>query len=153
MTIDKKLKYCIIQLLILILGAFIMKTIKKLRVLLIFLSLIALLFVSCKNEDKTGSGDDSSNGSGNSEITLAHYAGNWYGSINNSAETLILTINDDGSFTDSSNKKFSSSDITRNNEKSYTLPDGSELNFNSYTQGTFKLQGNDSPVNITKKNQ
>lgn len=130
-----------------------MKTIKKLRVLLIFLSLIALLFVSCKNEDKTGSGDDSSNGSGNSEITLSHYAGNWYSSINNSEETLIFTINSDGSFKDSNNKEFTSSDITRNNEKSYTLPDGSELNFNSDTQGTFKLQGNDSPINITKKNQ
>lgn len=147
MTIDKKLKYGIIQLLILILGAFIMKTIKKLRVLLIFLSLIALLFVSCKNEDKTGSGDDSSNGKGNSEITLAHYAGSWYGSTGE----IIFTINNDGSFKDSNNKEFTSSDITRNNEKSYTLPDGSELNFNSDTEGTFKLQGNDSPVNITKR--
>lgn len=128
-----------------------MKTIKKLRILLIFLSLIVLLFVSCKNEDKTGSGEDSSNGSRNSEITLAHYTGNWYSSINNSEETLIFTINSDGSFKDSNNKEFTSSDITRNNEKSYTLPDGSELNFNSDTQGTFKPQGNDSPVNITKK--
>lgn len=126
-----------------------MKTIKKLRALLIFLSLTVLLFVSCKNEDKTGSVDDSSNG--NSEITLAHYAGNWY-SIDNSAETLIFTITSDGSFKDSGNKEFTSSDIIRNNEKSYTLPDKSELNFDDDTKGTFKPQGNDSPVNITKKN-
>ena len=125
-----------------------MKTIKNLKTLLIFLSLVALLFVGCKNEDKTGNGEPSNE---NSEITLSHYAGSWY---IDGTETLVFKIKHDGSFEDaSSGKTFLSSDITRNSGTSYTLPDKSKLNFSSDTQGTFTAQGNEEhpPVNITKK--
>ena len=118
-----------------------MKTIKNLKTLLIFLSLVALLFVGCKNEDKTGNGEPSNE---NSEITLSHYAGSWY----DETDTLVIKINHDGSFEDaSSGKTFPSSDIIRNNETSYTLPDKSKLNFSSDTQGNEEHP----PVNITKK--
>lgn len=125
-----------------------MKTIKNLKTLLIFLSLVALLFVGCKNEDKTGNGEPSNE---NSEITLSHYAGSWY---IDGTETLVFKIKHDGSFEDaSSGKTFLSSDITRNSGTSYTLPDKSKLNFSSDTQGTFTAQGNEEhpPVNIAKK--
>ena len=125
-----------------------MKTIKNLKTLLIFLSLVALLFVGCKNEDKTGNGEPSNE---NSKITLSHYAGSWY---IDGTDTLVFKIKHDGSFEDaSSGKTFPSSDITRNSETSYTLPDKSKLNFSSDTQGTFTVQGNEEhpPVNITKR--
>lgn len=125
-----------------------MKTIKNLKTLLIFLSLVALLFVGCKNEDKTGNGEPSNE---NSEITLSHYAGSWY---IDGTDTLVFKIKHDGSFEDaSSGKTFLSSDITRNSGTSYTLPDKSKLNFSSDTQGTFTVQGNEEhpPVNIAKK--
>ena len=35
-----------------------MKTLKNLIILLIFLSLAVLLFTSCKNESKTGTGEE-----------------------------------------------------------------------------------------------
>ena len=127
-----------------------MKTLKNLIILLIFLSLAVLLFTSCKNESKTGTGEaDNNNESG--EITLSHYAGNWYGkSKDSSKEERIITIHDDGSITDYNNQKINPSDITRNSATNYTLQDESKLNFSSATKGTFTPQGIDA-IEITKK--
>ena len=127
-----------------------MKTLKNLIILLIFLSLAVLLFASCKNESKTGTGEaDNNNESG--EITLSHYAGDWYGkSKDSSEEKRIITIHTDGSITDNNNQKINPSDITRNSATSYTLHDDTTLNFSSATKGTFTPQGTDA-IEITKK--
>ena len=111
-----------------------MKTLKNLTILIAILSSV-LFYVSCA--DKT-----------TMEITLSYYAGDWY---QEGTETLALTIKTDGSIIDNNNKSIPASDITRNSATSYTTKEGSTLNFNSATQGTFTIQGNDEPTKITKK--
>ena len=125
-----------------------MKTLKNLIILLIFLSLAVLLFASCKNESKTGTGEaDNNNESG--EITLSHYAGDWY---KDGDTNPYIIINSDGSLTikDKSDDKREASTITRNSATNYTLQDESKLNFSSATKGTFTPQGIDA-IEITKK--
>ncbi|TKZ36191.1 hypothetical protein [Brachyspira catarrhinii] len=125
-----------------------MKTLKNLIILLIFLSLAVLLFASCKNESKTGTGDADNNNE-SSEITLSHYAGDWYKGVDTNP---YIIINSDGSLTikDNSDDKREASQITRNSATSYTLHDESKLNFSSDTKGTFTPQGTDA-IEITKK--
>ncbi|TXJ55016.1 hypothetical protein EPJ67_12255 [Brachyspira aalborgi] len=105
-----------------------MKLLKKITILLCFLSLIA--FVSCSAEDKSGvkekdntdgteitgggksgtsetdgssgtggsSGTSGSTGTGSGEKTFASYAGTWYGDMDGSGEKPLILINSDGSF-------------------------------------------------------
>ena len=95
-----------------------------------------------------GTGEaDNNNESG--EITLSHYAGDWY---KDGDTNPYIIINSDGSLTikDKSEDKREASTITRNSATSYTLHDGATLNFSSDTNGTFTPQGIDA-VEITKK--
>ena len=111
-----------------------MKTLKNLTILIAILSSV-LFYISCA--DKTAM-----------EITLSYYAGDWY---QEGTETLALTINSNGSITESGNKTIPAYNITRNSATSYTTTEGSTLNFSSATQGTFTAQGIDEPIKITKK--
>ena len=156
-----------------------MKLLKKITILLCFLSLIA--FVSCSAEDKSGvkekdnadgteitgggksgnsgtggsAGTGGGSGTGGREKTFASYAGTWYGDLDGSGEAPLIVINSDGSF-----KIFGgginvpSSDITKNSDTSYTASQGSEsitFNFSSDTQGTVDFgHGKDGIFTITK---
>ena len=122
-----------------------MKLLKKITILLCFLSLIA--FVSCSAEDKSGVKEG--------EKTFASYAGTWYGDMDGSGEKPLITINSDGSFTlISSSVNYPSSSITRNSDKSYTAIVETEtitFDFSSDTQGTVDFgYGEDGILTITK---
>lgn len=150
-----------------------MKLLKKITILLCFLSLIA--FVSCSAEDKSGvkekdnadgteitgggksgnSGTGGGSGTGSGEKTFASYAGTWYGDLDGSGEAPLIAINSDGSFKIfGSGINVPSSDITKNSDTSYTASQGSEsitFNFSSDTQGTVDFgHGKDEILTITK---
>ena len=150
-----------------------MKLLKKITILLCFLSLIA--FVSCSAEDKSGvkekdntdgteitgggksgtSGTGGSAGTGGGEKTFASYAGTWYGNMDGSGEKPLILINSDGSFKIlGGDINVPSSDITKNSDTSYTASQGSEsitFNFSSDTQGTVDFgYGKDGILTITK---
>ena len=83
-----------------------MKQLKNLTILLTFLSLVA--FISCGNEDSTGSdggdnsgkngtsGNGTTSGSGGQTVS-ASYVGDWY--LENNNINKMMTINSDGSIT------------------------------------------------------
>ena len=150
-----------------------MKLLKKITILLCFLSLIA--FVSCSAEDKSGvkekdntdgteitdggksgnSGTGEGSGTGGGEKTFASYAGTWYGDMDGSGEKPLILINSDGSFKIlGGDINVPSSDITKNSDTSYTASQGSEsitFNFSSDTQGTVDFgYGKDGILTITK---
>lgn len=134
-----------------------MKLLKKITILLCFLSLIA--FVSCSAEDKSGVKEkDNTDGTeitGGGEKTFASYAGTWYGDMDGSGEKPLITINSDGSFTViASGLNCPSSSITRNSDKSYTASVETEtitFDFSSDTQGTVDFgYGKDGILTITK---
>ena len=150
-----------------------MKLLKKITILLCFLSLIA--FVSCSAEDKSGvkekdnadgteitgggkSGNSGTGGgseTGSGEKTFASYAGTWYGDMDGSGEKPLILINSDGSFKIlGGDINVPSSDITKNSDTSYTASQGSEsitFNFSSDTQGTVDFgYGKDGILTITK---
>ena len=149
-----------------------MKLLKKITILLCFLSLIV---ISCSAEDKSGvkekdntdgteitgggksgtSETGGSSGTGGREKTFASYAGTWYGDLDGSGEAPLIVINSDGSFKifgDGINVP--SSDITKNSDTSYTVSQGSEsitFNFSSDTQGTVDFgHRKDGILTITK---
>ena len=145
-----------------------MKLLKKITILLCFLSLIA--FVSCSAEDKSGvkekdntdgteitgggksgnsgtggsAGTDGGSGTGDGEKTFASYAGTWYGDLDGSGEKPLILINSDGSFKIlGGDINVPSSDITKNSDTSYTASHGSEsvtFNFSSDTQGKLIME-------------
>ena len=133
-----------------------MKLLKKITILLCFLSLIA--FVSCSAEDKSGVKEkDNTDGTeikGGGEKTFASYAGTWYGDMmDGSGEKPLIRINSDGSFTlIASGLNYPS--ITRNSDKSYTasVEIGTiTFDFSSDTQGTVDFgYGEDGILTITK---
>ena len=132
-----------------------MKLLKKITILLCFLSLIA--FVSCSAEDKSGVKEkDNTDGTeitGGGEKTFASYAGTWYGDMDGSGEKPLITINSDGSFTViASGLNYPS--ITRNSDKSYTASAETgtiTFDFSSDTQGTVDFgYGEDGILTITK---
>ena len=150
-----------------------MNLLKKITILLCFLSLIA--FVSCSAEDKSGvkekdntdgteitgggksgtSGTGGSAGTGGGEKTFASYAGTWYGNMDGSGEKPLILINSDGSFKIlGGDINVPSSDITKNSDTSYTASQGSEsitFNFSSDIQGTVDFgYGKDGILTITK---
>lgn len=156
-----------------------MKLLKKITILLCFLSLIA--FVSCSAEDKSGvkekdnadgteitgggksgtsgtggsAGTGEGSGTGSGEKTFASYAGTWYGDMDGSGEKPLILINSDGSFKIlGGDINVPSSDITKNSDTSYTASQGSEsitFNFSSDTQGTVDFgYGKDGILTITK---
>ena len=150
-----------------------MKLLKKITILLCFLSLIA--FVSCSAEDKSGvkekdntdgteitdggksgnSGTGEGSGTGGGEKTFVSYAGTWYGDMDGSGEKPLILINSDGSFKIlGGDINVPSSDITKNSDTSYTASQGSEsitFNFSSDTQGTVDFgYGKDGILTITK---
>lgn len=108
-----------------------MKNLKNLIIILFFLS---LFHICCK--------------SNSNPITLSYYTGKWYDVGNN---TLIITIYSDGSMSDSSNNRIPASDITRISATSYKTIQGDALYFRSFTKGTFTPQGDENPINITRK--
>lgn len=108
-----------------------MKNLKNLIIILFFLS---LFHICCK--------------SNSNPITLSYYAGKWYDVGNN---TLIITIYSDGYMSDSSDKRIPASDITRISATSYKTKQGDALYFRSFTKGTFTAQGDENPINITRK--
>ena len=128
-----------------------MKNIKKITILLLFLSLF--VFISCSNKKTTGT-----EGSGR---TLSYYAGNWWGNTGGTGEEHIFTINADNSLTmvagGESSIEVPSSYITRDSDTSYTVSmSGQTLNltFSSATQGKYSVnQEGQTPVSfdITKK--
>ena len=143
-----------------------MKLLKKITILLCFLSLIA--FISCSAEDKsgvkekdnadgteiTGGGKSGSSGTGSGEKTFASYAGTWYGDLYGSGEKPLILINSDGSFKIlGGDINIPSSDITKNSDTSYTASQGSEsitFNFSSDTQGTVDFGYGNGILTITK---
>ena len=156
-----------------------MKLLKKITILLCFLSLIA--FISCSTEDKSGvkekdntdgteitgggksgtsgtggsAGTGEGSGTGSGEKTFASYAGTWYGDMDGSGEKPLILINSDGSFKIlGGDINVPSSDITKNSDTSYTASQGSEsitFNFSSDTQGTVDFgYGKDGILTITK---
>lgn len=108
-----------------------MKNLKNLIIILFFLS---LFHICCK--------------SNSNPITLSYYVGKWYNVKDN---TLVITIYSDGSMTEGSGKKFPASDITRISATSYKTIQGDALYFRSFTKGTFTAQGDENPINITRK--
>ena len=127
-----------------------MKNIKKITILLLFLSLF--VFISCSNKKTTGTED--------SGRTLSYYAGNWWGNTGGTGEEHIFTINADNSFTmvaGGEGIEVPSSYITRDSDTSYTVSmEGQTLNltFSSDTQGKYSVtQEGQNPVSfdITKK--
>ena len=144
-----------------------MRLLNKIITLLIFLSLSALISISCKSNEDPNSGTNEENGA--EQRTLSYYTGDWYGSLaGNNQEYLLLTINSNGSlilkkvYTEGSNDEtISSTSITRNSDTSYTFEyydssQGSKANitltFSSDTQGTFAgSSSGEVPLTITKK--
>ena len=134
-----------------------MKLLKKITILLCFLSLIA--FVSCSAEDKSGVKEkDNTDGTeitGGGEKTFASYAGTWYGDMDGSGEKPLITINSDGSFTViASGLNYPSSSITRNSDKSYaaSVETGTiTFDFSSDTQVTVDFGKGGELLTITKK--
>ena len=129
-----------------------MKNIKKITILLLFLSLF--VFISCNNKKTTGTED--------SGRTLSYYAGNWDGQTDaNTGEEHIFTIKikTDNSFTIVAGEKrveVTSSFITRDSDTSYTVSmSGQTLNltFSSDTQGKYNVtyEGQTQSFDITKK--
>lgn len=108
-----------------------MKNLKNLIIILFFLS---LFHICCK--------------SNSNPITLSYYVGKWYNVKDN---TLVITIYSDGSMSESSDKKIPASDITRISATSYETKQGDALYFRSFTKGTFTAQGDENPINITRK--
>lgn len=105
-----------------------MKNIKNLIIIL------SLFHICCK--------------SNSNPITLSYYAGKWY---KVGTDNLIITIYSDGSITESGDKKIHASDITRISATSYKTKQGDALYFRSFTKGTFTAQGDENPINITRK--
>ena len=136
-----------------------MKGQKKIYLLLIILSLIALFSISCNNNNKDKTGTE--------ERKLSYYAGNWYGKPDEkTAEMNILTINADSSVTlkDGTNPDVTipSNSVTRVSDTNYTtIYNDSSVNidvkltliFSSDMQGKLTMEtGTDSAiVDITKK--
>lgn len=108
-----------------------MKNIKNLIIILFFLS---LFHICCK--------------SNSNPITLSYYAGKWYNVKDNA---LVITIYSDGSMSDSGNNLILASDITKISATSYKTKLGDALYFRSFTKGTFTPQGDENPINITRK--
>ena len=113
--------------------------------LISLLSLTLLFSISCSNEGTTGGGTR----------TLSYYAGDWWGIIQGSAESVIFTINADGSVNiPAGDTTIPSTSITKNSDTSYTYydeaSDGSmNFNFTSDTEGTM-TEGQMS-AKVTKK--
>ena len=108
-----------------------MKNLKNLIIILFFLS---LFHICCK--------------SNSNPITLSYYAGKWY---EEGKDTPVITIYSDGSMSDSNDKRIPASDITRISATSYKNKQGDALYFRSFTKGTFTAQGDENPINITRK--
>ncbi|WP_288621942.1 hypothetical protein [uncultured Brachyspira sp.] len=108
-----------------------MKNLKNLIIILFFLS---LFHICCK--------------SNSNPITLSYYAGKWY---EEGKDTLVITIYSDGSMSESGDQKILASDITRISATSYETKQGDALYFRSFTKGTFTPQGDENPINITRK--
>lgn len=108
-----------------------MKNLKNLIIILFFLS---LFHICCK--------------SNSNPITLSYYAGKWH---NVEDDTLVITIYSDGSMSESGNNRIPASDITRISATSYKNKQGDALYFRSFTKGTFTPQGDENPINITRK--
>lgn len=108
-----------------------MKNLKNLIIILFFLS---LFHICCK--------------SNSNPITLSYYVGKWYNVKDNA---LVITIYYDGSMSESGNNLILASDITRISATSYKTKQGDALYFRSFTKGTFTAQGDENPINITRK--
>lgn len=108
-----------------------MKNLKNLIIILFFLS---LFHICCK--------------SNSNPITLSYYVGKWYNVKDNA---LVITIYSDGSMSESGDQKIPASDITRISATSYKNKQGDALYFRSFTKGTFTPQGDENPINITRK--
>lgn len=108
-----------------------MKNLKNLIIILFFLS---LFHICCK--------------SNSNPITLSYYAGKWYNVKDNA---LVITIYSNGSMSESGNNQIPASDITRISATSYKTKQGDALYFRSFTKGTFTPQGDENPINITRK--
>ena len=138
-----------------------MKNIKKITILLCFLSLLA--FISCNNESSTGSevgggsgseagggsgtgsetsGSGSGSGSGESgsggQTVSYSYVGAWYDASDN---TPFMTVNSDGSITLNSGKKITN--ITKKSDTNFIMyyEESSvrityDINFSSSSKGT-----------------
>ncbi|EKV58041.1 hypothetical protein A966_01938 [Brachyspira hampsonii 30446] len=89
---------------------------KKISYTLFVLFLSSVLFISCNNNDKTGS---------ETATGIAKYAGTWIVNITDPADSGMdgakLIINNDGSITDNDGYKIPSSQITADSESSYTV--------------------------------
>ena len=120
-----------------------MKNLKNLIIILFFLSLFHICCKSNSNPTTLPNPITLSN-----SITLSYYAGKWY---EEGKDTLVITIYSDGSMSDSSNNRIPASDITRISETSYKNKQGDALYFRSFTKGTFTPQGDENPINITRK--
>lgn len=108
-----------------------MKNLKNLIIILFFLS---LFHICCK--------------SNSNPITLSYYAGKW---CEVGTDTIVITIYSNGSMSDSGNNQIPASDITRISATSYKTKQGDALSFRSFTKGTFTPQGDENPINITRK--
>lgn len=108
-----------------------MKNLKNLIIILFFLS---LFHICCK--------------SNSNPITLSYYAGKWY---EEGKDTIVITIYHNGSMSESGDQKIPASDITRISATSYKTKQGDTLYFRSFTKGTFTPQGDENPINITRK--
>lgn len=127
-----------------------MKNIKKITILLLFLSLF--VFISCSNKKTTGTED--------SGRTLSYYAGNWWGDTDGTGEEHIFTINADNSLTmvaGGQSVEVPSSVITRDSDTSYTVSMAGQtlnLTFSRDTQGKYNVteeEGQTVSFDITKK--
>ena len=129
-----------------------MQNIKKNFTYVVVGALVMALFISCKNDDKTGSEADTGGGT----RTLSYYAGDWWVSVEGE-EQRFLTINADGSvivYGDPTTITIPSTSITKNSDTSYTYYDatehaGMDFNFTSDTKGT--VVDNVGTLHITKK--
>ena len=142
-----------------------MKNIKKITILLCFLSLLA--FISCNNESSTGSGvgggsgseagggsgtgsdggdnsgENGTSGNGTTsgsggQTASSSYVGNWYDASDN---TPFMTVNSDGSITLNSGKKITN--ITKKSDTNFVMyyEESSarityDINFSSSSNGT-----------------
>ena len=107
---------------------------KNLKNLIIILFSLSLFHICCK--------------SNSNPITLSYYVGKW---CEVGTDNLIITIYHNGSMSDSGNNQIPASDITRISATSYETKQGDALYFRSFTKGTFTLQGDENPINITRK--
>ena len=130
-----------------------MQNIKKIFTYVVVGALITALFISCKNDDKTGS--EANTGSGTR--TLSYYAGDWWVSFEG-GEQHLFTINADGSvilkIDDGSERTIPPTDITKNSDTSYIYYNATEntilgFNFTSDTKGT--VVDGTTVLNVTKK--